>query len=551
VTYKSIGSYSYTPSLVWTGSEYGVSWQDTRDKYPNYEIYFARLDSSGSKIGSDVRVTYDSSGSYNPSLVWSGSEYGVSWYDERDGNSEIYLARLDSSRGKIGSDVRVTYDSSDSWNPSLVWTGGEYGISWLDGRDESPEIYFARLDSSGNKIGSDVRVTYDSSGSWNPSLVWTGNEYGVSWHDKRDGKREIYFARVLCCEIGIEADLNPVINSGFTSPFSTFGGQWQVNFSAESDCDDELDFLAVMKIPDVPPDPIINYLPSPDPDYSEINFYAIPAEIKQWASSASASSEYDYYCPEWCAIQATGEPDTFECDDFPTAWAPLSGSPNPEFLEVFFDKNVYATGIEIYETYIGGFVFQVDLIDMDDNYHTIWSGNDTTACPGVFNLDWPMTTYLVKGARIHTRVEGWEEIDAVQLIGIGSSYKKIECNGSNEAMLIELLNDAITNGGFSVDSGDELRLGARPINEPSSAGGIPIGNAHGQDMSMELRLIYSFGFSNGTLISERSQGPDADCVLHVKATDDYGNAAEEEVSLIQKVEEICKSLPDDIICKTR
>jgi hypothetical protein len=202
VTYDSANSYS--PSLVWTGSEYGISWSDS------WEIYLARLDSSGNKIGSDIRITYDSEGSYRPSLVWTGSEYAVSWDDYQD----IYFARLDSSGNKIGSDIMVTeYDSAPSDNPCLVRIGSEYGVSWSDTRDgpDYPynyEIYFARLDSSGNKIGSEVRVThaYDSSAYPSPSLVWSGSEYGISWHDKKDGDNEIYFVLMGCCTDDFDVD---------------------------------------------------------------------------------------------------------------------------------------------------------------------------------------------------------------------------------------------------------------------------------------------------------------------------------------------------------
>jgi len=46
------------------------------------------------KIGRDVRITNDASYSGFPSLAWTGSKYGVSWEDERDGNDEIYFARI-------------------------------------------------------------------------------------------------------------------------------------------------------------------------------------------------------------------------------------------------------------------------------------------------------------------------------------------------------------------------------------------------------------------------------------------------------------------------
>jgi hypothetical protein len=191
-------SSSSSPSLAWTGSEYGVSWTDLRDG--NFEIYFARLDAVGTKIGSDVRVTDAISNSGLPSLVWTGTEYGVSWEDIRDGNFEIYFVRLSAAGAKIGSDVRVTINAASSWKPSLFWTGTEHGVSWMDERDGNTEIYFARLDATGNKIGEDLRVTQDPMNTYDPSLVWTGSEYGVSWYDLRDGDLEIYFARVGCCD---------------------------------------------------------------------------------------------------------------------------------------------------------------------------------------------------------------------------------------------------------------------------------------------------------------------------------------------------------------
>jgi hypothetical protein len=222
------------PSVVWTGTEYGVAWHDNRDG--NWEIYFARLDASGVLIGSEVRVTNDSAISGGPSLVWTGTEYAVAWRDERDGPAEIYFARIDASGSKVGSDVRVTNDSGYSSSPSLVWTGHEYGVAWHDDRDEvtdpNTEIYFARLHWSGNKIGSDQRLSNALGLSEYASLVWTGTEYAVSWHDGQYGDSEILLARIdsLGHEIGTE---RRVTNSAGGSEMSsivwtgtTFGATW-------------------------------------------------------------------------------------------------------------------------------------------------------------------------------------------------------------------------------------------------------------------------------------------------------------------------------------
>lgn len=199
------GEHSKTPSLAWTGTEYGVSWFDRRDG--NREIYFSRIDADGAEIGTDVRSTESGGDSWNPALVWAGSVYGVSWYDERDGNSEIYFVRIGADGTKIGADSRITNAVGDSMYPSLIHTGTDYGVSWQDRRDGNREIYFARIDLDGVKIGTDVRVTNDGADSYNPLLAWSGSEFGVSWYDGRDGNTEIYFVRIAADGTKIDPDV--------------------------------------------------------------------------------------------------------------------------------------------------------------------------------------------------------------------------------------------------------------------------------------------------------------------------------------------------------
>jgi hypothetical protein len=161
---------SEEPSLAWSGSEFGVAWQDTKND--NYEIYFGRVSSAGAKVGTDLRVTSDANYSTLPSLVWTGSEYGVAWADNRNGVSEIYFARISVAGAKVGSDVRVTTTSGGNTAPSLAWSGSEFGVSWQDSRNINFEIYFVRISSAGVKVGTDLRITSDASESIDPSLTW-------------------------------------------------------------------------------------------------------------------------------------------------------------------------------------------------------------------------------------------------------------------------------------------------------------------------------------------------------------------------------------------
>lgn len=141
--------------------------------------------------------------------------------------------------------------------------------------------------------------------------------------------------------------------------------------------------------------------------------------ISQWGSSARASSEYS--STRWSAHQATGQPDTSKCGDIATAWAPRSKGSAAEWLEINFDSPVYATKLRVHETYNSGFIYKVELVDLNQKKHTIWQGKDTTPCPGWFEISFNQTSYPVESVIIHTRIDGYEEIDAVELTGVAST----------------------------------------------------------------------------------------------------------------------------------
>ena len=67
-------------------------------------------------VGPDSRVSNGINTSGDPSLVWSFSSnmYGVAWVDMRNGNEEVYFARLSLAGVKMGSDVRLTMDPNSS-----------------------------------------------------------------------------------------------------------------------------------------------------------------------------------------------------------------------------------------------------------------------------------------------------------------------------------------------------------------------------------------------------------------------------------------------------
>jgi hypothetical protein len=199
---KTDAVYSQYPSIAWTGTgkEYGIAWANTGDPRDSQsDIMFARVNKNGAKTGGDMMISNDGDHyATRPSLAWSGSEYGVAWEDNRDVNTEIYFAHLDASGNKIGGDVKISQKkvSAGSYKPSLVWGGGHYGVAWEDYRDTLSNIYFAVLNPDGQKIYGEYKISKNSGTCYStaPSLAWTGSGYGLAWNDHRDGRGEIHFA---------------------------------------------------------------------------------------------------------------------------------------------------------------------------------------------------------------------------------------------------------------------------------------------------------------------------------------------------------------------
>lgn len=143
-------------------------------------------------------------------------------------------------------------------------------------------------------------------------------------------------------------------------------------------------------------------------------------ELRQWASSAVASSQYSD--PDWAASQATGEPDTYpECGDIETAWA-SAYSDDVSTLTLNYVTPVIPTRMEIYQTYNPGAISQIELIDTSGGSHIIFVGEPKLmdVCPYIMVLSITGVTDPIDQVIIYidqSETGYWNEIDAVELIG--------------------------------------------------------------------------------------------------------------------------------------
>jgi hypothetical protein len=151
-------------------------------------------------------------------------------------------------------------------------------------------------------------------------------------------------------------------------------------------------------------------------------------ENGQWASEADASSTYAGENAgknaSWSPNQMAGKPDVEHYGDDGRAWAPKDQDKGIEWVKLTFPKAVNATDVRIRQTLNPGSIIKIELIDTDGKSHTVWEGVDKTKYEAdkikYFIASFDKTPYKTKVVKITlatNSVPGWNEIDAVQLVG--------------------------------------------------------------------------------------------------------------------------------------
>jgi hypothetical protein len=141
--------------------------------------------------------------------------------------------------------------------------------------------------------------------------------------------------------------------------------------------------------------------------------------VRQWATAAAASTEYSR--PQWSAAQATGPPDTVGAGDCSTAWASKAPDDDVEWLSLGFAEAVQPVCIRVHETYNAGSIMKVEARDASGAWRTVWEGA-AMACetPRWFEVQVTSDGWTTREVRItldSDAVPGWNEIDAVELVG--------------------------------------------------------------------------------------------------------------------------------------
>jgi hypothetical protein len=200
-----------------------IVWQDSRGGGGSYQIFYSKISPAGSIAVAETPVTVTSGSAEDPDLVVdTAGNIHLVWDDTRDTSQEIYYKKLDNSGGELLADQRVSDLPDTSLRASITLDSNQdLAVVWRDRRGGDDELYLERLDRNGMVLESDTRVTQADGQSAFPVIrADASRELYVVWQDDRDGDLEIFFKRSFRCKTGT-VDLQ----SGSSHPVLFVNGQ--------------------------------------------------------------------------------------------------------------------------------------------------------------------------------------------------------------------------------------------------------------------------------------------------------------------------------------
>jgi phosphoribosylformylglycinamidine (FGAM) synthase PurS component len=202
------------PAIAFDGTNYLVTWMDDRSG-STYDIYAARVTPAGTVLDpSGILVSAAADYQMYPAVAFDGANFLVTWMDYRGGTAyDIYAARVTPGGSVLDpAGIPVSTAANDQSYPAVAFDSTDFLVTWTDERsDWQGDIYAARVTPQGTVLDpSGIPVSTAPDVQWYPDVAFDGANFFVAWQDYRSGSTfDIYCARVS--QAGVVFDSGPVV----------------------------------------------------------------------------------------------------------------------------------------------------------------------------------------------------------------------------------------------------------------------------------------------------------------------------------------------------
>lgn len=210
-TLSSAANAQFDPAVIGNGNGWLTSWSDLRSG--TSKIYAARVTSAGVvQDANGIAIASAASTQQTSDLAFDGTNHLVTWNDTRNGNPDIYAARVSTAGSVMDvNGIAVCTNTTHQIDPTVAFGSSDYLIAWRDDRNSArtnSDIYGGRVSVTGTSInGSGGFLISDKSTYQDrPRIAWGGLNYLLTWQDSANPALEIVAARVTASGISLDGD---------------------------------------------------------------------------------------------------------------------------------------------------------------------------------------------------------------------------------------------------------------------------------------------------------------------------------------------------------
>jgi len=165
------------PSVAFGDTIFFVAWGDSRNDAG--DIYGARVTLTGMILDTlGIAVSTATGVQTSTAIAFDGNNFLVVWSDYRNGsNADVYGARVTQTGLVLDTNgIAISTATNDQYNPVVAFDGTNYVIVWQDYRNGSSDLYGAKVNTSGNLVSSYAVCTNPQYQGY-PAIVSNGTEH--------------------------------------------------------------------------------------------------------------------------------------------------------------------------------------------------------------------------------------------------------------------------------------------------------------------------------------------------------------------------------------
>ena len=218
------------PAVATSGTTTLVVWQEDRGTADNvsFHIYGALVRGDGSPAEkADFPISVAQGAQTHPAVTWTGKNYLVVWQDSRNGNADIYGARV-SAQGLVldPAGLPIARGAGDETAPAVASDGRESLVAWSQRNTATGwDIDARRIDATGRveqpgspKLGNAALVIAATGrNEITPAISYggtlraspTGN-FLVTWETTTESLGDIYATRITPAGRKLDAAATPL-----------------------------------------------------------------------------------------------------------------------------------------------------------------------------------------------------------------------------------------------------------------------------------------------------------------------------------------------------